>query len=96
MARGFREVRIGGGDGGMRLEIGYADGSRAECVAQPFAEHAASPAATQFRAALDRRGPELRMHGWVKLGVMVIAVFRHAAGSAPLFDREFFFLAERP
>ena len=101
--RGLRGVRMSGRDGGLFLEIRFADGQtaddRCETVAELFAEDAAGKRATQFHAFIEHSNQVLRMHGWVKLGVMVIAIFRHprdSAASKPWFDREFFYQAGRP
>jgi hypothetical protein len=95
--RGLREVLIRDRDGGLVFEIEFADGegdgSRCETVAELFAETAGAAVGTQFHAVLERSGQTLRMHGWVKLGVLVIAIFRRPIASAvspSWFDREFF------
>jgi hypothetical protein len=101
--RGLREFRMSDRDGGLLFEINFANGptdsDRCETVAELFAERADGKIATQFHALIERSGQTLRMHGWVKLGVLVIAIFRHptdSAASAPWFDREFFYQADRP
>ncbi len=101
--RGLREVRMSDRDGGLRLEIGFADGPAGggqwETVGELFGESPAGTVASQFHAVLERSGQTLRMHGWVKLGVLVIAVFRNPTGSPdspPWFDREFFYQSGRP
>jgi hypothetical protein len=41
----------------------------------------------------------LTLHGWVKQGVLVLAIFRKptgAGGRANYFDREFFYRADGP
>jgi hypothetical protein len=100
--RGFREVRMSEWDSGLLLEIHGAEdppeGARCEGAATLFAEHSAGTVSTQFHAAIDRAGQRMRMHGWVKLGVLVIAVFRSSVdspASAPWFDREFFAQTDR-
>jgi len=96
--RGVREVRMSDRDGGLLLELHDAE-DRSESVAELFAEHPAGTVATQFHAAIDRAGRGMLVHGWVKLGVLVIAVFRDRAGSTaptPCFDRDFFYQADRP
>ncbi len=99
---GLREVRLADRDGGFLFEADFAedrtDDRRREAIAQPFAENAAGTVATQFHTAIERAGQRMVMHGWVKLGVMVIAVFRRPMDSsaiAPWFDREFFYRADR-
>ncbi len=101
--RGLREVRMSDRDEGLLFEIRFADGptdgKHCETVAELFAERADGQVATQFHALIERSGQALRMHGWVKLGVLVIAIFRHptdSAATAPWFDREFFYQADRP
>ena len=101
--RGMREVRMSDRDGGLLLEFEFADDQTgaegAETVGDLYAEQIAGTVATQFHAVLEGSRQTLRMHGWVKLGVLVIAVFRHPTdpgGPAPWFDREFFYQADRP
>jgi hypothetical protein len=101
--RGFREVEMSDRDGGLLLEIDLAasplDRRRCEVLAEPFAEHPVGAIATQFHASSAATGQPMRMHGWVKLGVLVIAIFRRPGDSpaeAPWFDREFFSQRDRP
>jgi hypothetical protein len=101
--RGIRAVRMSDRDGGLSLEIRSAedpsDGGGHAAAARLFAEHAAGTVATQLHTTIDRPGESMIVHGWVKLGVMVFAVFRSPADSSartPWFDREFFYQAERP
>jgi hypothetical protein len=95
-ARGLREARFVEHEGSVRLELGLADGTRPEGDAQPFAERTDGRAATQFHARIERPGQRMPMHGWVKQGVLVIAVFRDPAPSEPGFDRDFFYRSDRP
>jgi hypothetical protein len=100
--RGIREAVFREEGGGLRLELRPSDaapGVVAGGEVRPFAEHPASTAATQFHTTVELPDAVLTMHGWVKLGVLVIAIFRHRAGPdgpAPTFDREFFYLAGPP
>jgi hypothetical protein len=100
-SRGLRGVRMEGRDGALLLSFSFADDPDRPCeaVATAFADHPGGMAATQFHTICDRAGVRLLMHGWVKLGVMVIAVFRRPldpGGPPPWFDREFFYRAEQP
>jgi hypothetical protein len=96
--RGIRGVRISDRNGDLSLEIHSADG-RHEADAGLFAEHVAGTAATQLHSFYYGRNELIIMHGWVKMGVLVLAVFRSQAGGsarAGWFDREFFYRADRP
>jgi hypothetical protein len=97
--RGIRAVRISGRDGGLSLEIRSAADGHHEADARLFAEHVAGTVATQLHSSFEREREQIIMHGWVKLGVLVLAVFRSRPGGsapAPWFDREFFYRADRP
>lgn len=51
----------------------------------------------KFRVVFDHEFVEVRMHGWVKLGVLVIAFFnrfKDDSGRTDYFDREFFALVD--
>ena len=64
-----------------------------------FADNVDSTEGTKFAAVYDFDFMLVRMHGWVKLGVLVIAVFNKFtddSGRSNYFDREFFFAVERP
>jgi hypothetical protein len=99
---GLREVWMDDRDGTLMFEAGSAGDRTGEgphgAITQPFAGSAASAVATQFHTGIERAGQRIVMHGWVKLGVMVIAVFRSptdSSGIAPWFDREFFYQSDR-
>ena len=62
-----------------------------------FADDVDSPEGTKFSAVYDFDFMQVRMHGWVKLGVLVIAVFNNFtddSGRSNYFDREFFYAEE--
>lgn len=66
-----------------------------EVEAQVFADDVDSSDGTKFAAVYDFDFMQVRMHGWVKLGVLVIAVFNcftDQSGRASYFDREFFYV----
>jgi hypothetical protein len=102
--RGIQEVRMIDSADERSLELRFADdpagGPPWASNVTLFADQTAGAQATQFRAAITRNNQLMQMHGWVKLGVMVIAIFRSAAdpaisASAPWFDREFFSKVDR-
>lgn len=69
-----------------------------EVEAEVFADNVDSAEGTKFAAVYDFDFMQVRMHGWVKLGVLVIAVFNRftdGSGRSSYFDREFFFAIER-
>ena len=62
-----------------------------------FADHVDSPEGTKFSMVYEFGFMQVRMHGWVKLGVLVIAVFNlftDDSGRSNYFDREFFYAEE--
>ena len=62
-----------------------------------FADNVDAPEGTKFSAVYDFDFMQVRMHGWVKLGVLVIAVFNlftDDSGRSNYFDREFFYAEE--
>ncbi|MEO8499067.1 MAG: hypothetical protein ABI614_28720 [Planctomycetota bacterium] len=69
-----------------------------EVEADVFADNVDSTEGTKFAAVYDFDFMQVRMHGWVKLGVLVIAVFNRftdGSGRSSYFDREFFFAIEQ-
>jgi hypothetical protein len=102
-ASNFREVRMSARGVGLELEFRCAgpkvEEARFQALAELYSDSTSGTAATQFQASIKVSGDCIRMHGWVKLGVLVIAIFRRAedsAAGAPWFDREFFYQADRP
>lgn len=60
-----------------------------------FTDGVESPLATKFRAFYDFGFMEIRIHAWVKLGVLVFSIFnrfKDQSGRNNYFDREFFAL----
>jgi hypothetical protein len=51
----------------------------------------------KIKAQFDLGSMEVQLHGWVKQGVLVLALFRRfrgATGESSYFDREFFYLTD--
>lgn len=68
-----------------------------EIEVQVFADDVDSRDGNKFGAVYQSDFMQIQMHGWVKLGVLVIAFFNHFtddSGRASYFDREFFFASE--
>ena len=62
-----------------------------------YSDAVASRRGTNFKAAYEFEFMRVDMHGWVKLGVLVIAVFTRFtdnSGRLSYFDREFFHALE--
>ncbi|MBE9069035.1 hypothetical protein IQ260_20530 [Leptolyngbya cf. ectocarpi LEGE 11479] len=58
-----------------------------------FADRVDAHVATKFQAFYDFDFMEIRIHAWVKLGVLVFAIFnrfKDDSGRSNYFDREFF------
>jgi hypothetical protein len=52
----------------------------------------------KLKASYDLGSMDVQLHGWVKQGVLVLALFRRfkdATGESSYFDREFFYRADR-
>jgi hypothetical protein len=52
----------------------------------------------KIKASYDLGSMDVQLHGWVKQGVLVLALFRHfkdAIGESSYFDREFFYRTSR-
>lgn len=78
-------IRIYGAD-----EDGLADWGEVEV--DLFADQVDSPVGTKFRALYDFDFMEVRIHAWVKLGVLVLGIFnrfKDESGRVNYFDREF-------
>jgi hypothetical protein len=96
-ARGIRAVRIRPSSLDIYSAAEQHGPGFEQGIPTLFAEHPAGRAATQLHTRVDKFGEQVIIHGWVKLGVLVFAVFRRPADrsvGAPWFDREFFYLAE--
>jgi hypothetical protein len=68
-----------------------------EVKVELFADQVDSHLATKFRTFYDFGFMEIRIHAWVKLGVLVFAIFnrfKDDSGRSNYFDREFF--AQQP
>jgi hypothetical protein len=53
----------------------------------------------KIKARYDLGSMDVQLHGWVKQGVLVLALFRRFAdanGESSYFDREFFYRTDRP
>jgi hypothetical protein len=66
---------------------------------EAYAEVGAASDPARIRAAYDLGAMEVLLHGWVKQGVLVLALFRRfkngdGGGGANYFDREFFYRAD--
>lgn len=97
-ARGIVRVVFSDKDGALTMrafgagEAGEIDWG--EVNARAFADDVGSSEGTKFAAEYNFDFMRIRMHGWVKLGVLVISVFNDFtdnSGRSSYFDREFFF-----
>jgi hypothetical protein len=62
-------------------------------------EVGATSESAKIKARYDLGAIDLLLHGWVKQGVLVLALFRrfvNESGKSNYFDREFFYLKEKP
>ncbi len=77
---------MGVGESGTRIDWGTTP-------AALFVDDQEQQVATKVRASYDFGFMDVLLHGWVKQGVLVFAVFsrfRDGSGGSNLFDREFF------
>ncbi|MFT4588897.1 MAG: hypothetical protein ACI9VS_001770 [Candidatus Binatia bacterium] len=99
---GVRRVEFRSGENGEALmrvfgagESGLIDWGQTEI--DVLADSVNSNEGAKFRVVFDHEFVEVRMHGWVKLGVLVIAFFnrfKDDSGRTDYFDREFFALVD--
>lgn len=96
---GIRRVEISTRDNRLFIHAyGADDGSLCdwgEVEVDLFADRVESHLATKFRAFYDFGFMEIRIHAWVKLGVLVFSIFnrfKDKSGRKNHFDREFFAL----
>lgn len=101
--QGIVRVVFSDKDGGLVMRIFGAGETEpidwGEAQVKVLADHVDSLEGTKFAAVYDFDYMQVRMHGWVKLGVLVISVFNRFtddSGRSNYFDREFFFAVERP
>lgn len=99
--RGIIRVAFSNRDGALSMRVfGAGEPNEidwGEVEARVFADNVDSNDGTKFAAVYDFDFMQVHMHGWVKLGVLVIAVFNQFtdnSGRSNYFDREFFFAAE--
>ena len=99
---GITRVVFADKDGALTMRVFGAGGTQpidwGEVEVNVFADHIDSSDGTKFSAVYDFDFMQVRMHGWVKLGVLVIAVFNHFtddSGRSNYFDREFFYTVEK-
>ena len=81
-------MRLGGGTPSDRLEV----------PAQVFVDDDAATMSEKVMANYELTDTSVCMHGWIKQGVLVLAIFRKVKdGSRRVnyFDREFFFKIDR-
>ena len=97
-AKGIVRVVFDDNGGALKMQVfGTGDPESIDwghVEARVFADNVDSAEGTKFSAVYDFDFMQVRMHGWVKLGVLVIAVFNHFtdhSGRSNYFDREFFF-----
>jgi hypothetical protein len=63
-----------------------------------YSEIGAVSEPAKIKARYDLASIEVELHGWVKQGVLVLALFRRfkdATGASNYFDREFFYRTAR-
>ena len=99
---GIHEVSFNNRDGRLALQVlantdkGLND--LGEIDVTVMSDSPDSTEGSKFAAACDLGFMQIKMHGWVKLGVLVISLFNHYAddsGRSNIFTREFFRLGER-
>lgn len=85
-------------DGGALLRVHDAGETDAvdwgETPVDLFTDGSSPDEATQMRAAYSLPSRDVLLHGWIKQGVLVIAVFSRAGAASARgkwFDREFFY-----
>jgi hypothetical protein len=67
-------------------------------AAEVYNEIGAASEPAKIKARYDLGSMDVELHGWVKQGVLVLALFRRfrdAPGQASYFDREFFYRTDR-
>ena len=99
---GIHEVSFNNSDGRLTLQVlantdnGLIDLGVIDVTV--MSDSPDSKEGTKFAVACDLGFMQVRMHGWVKLGVLVFSVFNHYAdnsGRSNFFTREFFRQVER-
>ena len=99
-SRGITEVTFATREGELALRArGGRPSDQFEARAEIFVGDDGATAPEKFMAHHDLGSMEIDLHGWVKQGVLVLAIFRkftNAVGGSNYFDREFFYSADEP
>jgi hypothetical protein len=94
------ELRFAFTERGLALRVtGGALAGRFDAQADVFVDDDAATAPEKIMVHQDLPETEVVMHGWIKQGVLVLAIFRKfkgGSGRSNYFDREFFFRADGP
>ncbi len=95
---GMAEVEFAPREGGLTMRVdGDAPIERFEARAEIFADDDAATMPEKIMVFKDLEHINIVMHGWVKQGVLVLAIFREfkgTGGRSNYFDREFFYRVE--
>jgi hypothetical protein len=93
-------LTLSAGEGGFVLRAsGALPADCFEAPAEVFVGEDGGTAPEKLLASRELDTLYLTMHGWVKQGVLVLAIFRRfkgQGGHANYFDREFFYRADGP
>jgi hypothetical protein len=86
-------------DEGLRLRVvgAGADADWGEVRAESFRDGPGAAEPSKMKARFELHDREVRLHAWVKQGVLVFAIFQRflkGAGRSDYFDREFLFREE--
>jgi hypothetical protein len=96
---GMPEVEFAAREGGLTLRIaGGTAADRLVVPAEVFVDHDAATMPEKVMANYELTHTSVCMHGWIKQGVLVLAIFRKfkdGSGRLNYFDREFFYKIDR-
>jgi hypothetical protein len=99
---GIASVSIESTEAGAKMRVCGSDGSGVqdwgETSVEIYVEVGAMTEPAKLKARYDLGSIKLLMHGWVKQGVLVLALFRRftdQSGKSNYFDREFFYRTDR-
>jgi hypothetical protein len=97
---GIAEVKFAARDGGLALCLrGGRPIDQFEARAEIFVGDDGATAPEKIMAHHDLGSVDIVLHGWVKQGILVLAIFRKftdGVGRSNYFDREFFYRADGP
>ena len=95
-AAGIQRVEFATSDTQLTMHVVARSEDWGLALVEPYADSVDSRVAAKFAASYEFGTMRVDLHGWIKLGVLVISVFtefREGSSRTNFFDRDFFFAA---